>query len=364
MKKRTISLVMTLVIALSIAVPITATDATPEVIPGIEITLPGTDIAATLTNVYNIGVRTVWDGEAFGTYEFFFAEGGRVRFDSDLINRHAWGPDYDELVEAHRDWTPGEDLWSGGGWTILMDARRDLNDTGQSGFNFVRYADTLWCWVTERETSNTDFDLAWALRDFSIYGGTRTAVLLTDLAVSAQPGQEVLDLSSASDWAREGITRAVELGLVPQNLQSNYTQPITRAEFAALAVALYENQQGEITGRRQFDDTNDVNVQKAAYIGVIRGMTDTIFAPDDNLTREQAAVMLSRLAEALERPLEDGEAAFIDYWDISEWARAAVGQMQGALIMGGLGDGRFAPQEPYTREQSIITILRVFDIVN
>ena len=368
MKKRILGLVMAAVMALSIAVPVAATDVTPAVIPTIEITLPGTDIVATLTNVYNIGVRTVWNGEAFGAYEFFFAEGGRVSFDNDLINLHAWGPDYDELVEAGRDWTPGEDLWTGGGWMILLDVRQNQNDTAQSGFIFARYTDTLWCWVIEGETSNTDFDLAWVLRDFSVYGGSRKAVLLADLAVSAQPGQAALDLSSASDWAREGITRAIELGLVPQNLQSNFTQPTTRAEFAALAVALYENQRGEITGRRQFDDTDDVNVQKAAYIDAIRGMTETTFVPDNNLTREQAAVILSRLANAMEHPLSPwlrGLHPFSADMDvISSWAFENVLDVYQAGIMTGVGDMRFDPQGTFTREQSIITILRLFDIVD
>ena len=167
-----------------------------------------------------------------------------------------------------------------------------------------------------------------------------------------------------SDWAAEQVAAAIEQGLVPQNLQSNYTQAITRAEFAALVVYLCENQRSEITGRRTFDDTDDVNVQKAAYIGVVQGVGENLFAPDNPLTREQAAVMLSRLAGALGQPLPQQAATFADYAQVSYWAIDAVGQMQASGIMGGVGENLFAPGDPYTREQSIVTIMRLFDIMN
>ena len=169
--------------------------------------------------------------------------------------------------------------------------------------------------------------------------------------------------SEASAWAREDIIRAIELELVPQALQSNYTQATTRAEFTALAVALYENVQGEITGRVTFTDTNDVNVQKMAYLGVVTGVGNNRFEPNAALTREQAAVMLTRLAEALGQPFSRATPAFSDNASISPWAIDGVGQAQASGIMGGVGDSRFAPLDPYTREQSIITMLRLFDMM-
>jgi len=170
-----------------------------------------------------------------------------------------------------------------------------------------------------------------------------------------------------SGWAIEQVRTAIGLGLVPQNLQSYYTQATTRAEFAALVVALYEIQQGTITGRVNFADTNDVNVQKAAYIGVLTGIGDNNFAPNNPLTREQAAVMLARLADAVGSPLPASTPDFLDYRMISPWAFDYVGQVQRAGIMVGVaghdGGATFFPVGHYTREQSIATILRLFNIV-
>lgn len=44
---------------------------------------------------------------------------------------------------------------------------------------------------------------------------------------------------SYSQWAEESIIKAIKIGLVPENIQSNYTVKITRAEFCQLAVQTY-----------------------------------------------------------------------------------------------------------------------------
>jgi len=173
------------------------------------------------------------------------------------------------------------------------------------------------------------------------------------------------NLNAASTWAHEGITASIELGLVPQDLRSNYRNNATREEFAALAVALYETATGaEITGRMQFNDTNDINVQKMGYLGVVTGVGNGNFAPNSGLTREQAAVMLARLAEVIGQPLTPSTPTFADNTQISSWAIGAVGQIQAAGIMGGVGNNQFSPQGDYTREQSIITILRMFEMLD
>ena len=170
-------------------------------------------------------------------------------------------------------------------------------------------------------------------------------------------------VETPSSWAADQVNAAITVNLVPQSLQSKYTQATTRAEFCSLAVALYENVKGEISGRSSFTDTTDVNVLKAASIGVVSGVGDNRFDPNAQLTREQAAVMLARLADAVGKPFPKQAATFADNSAISSWAAEQVGQAQAAGIMSGVGDNKFAPKDPYTREQSIITIMRLFDVV-
>ena len=178
------------------------------------------------------------------------------------------------------------------------------------------------------------------------------------------PPAEAPNLDSASGWAHESLNQAYSAGLVPTELQSKYSQATTRAEFCALAVALYETVTSkEITERATFNDTNDVNVEKMAGLAVVNGVGGGNFAPDTTLTREQAATLLSRLANVIGKPLAAQAATFNDNAQISSWAIDAVGQMQAAGIMGGVGENTFAPKNDYAREQSITTILRLYNAV-
>ena len=167
-----------------------------------------------------------------------------------------------------------------------------------------------------------------------------------------------------SSWAAEQVNQAISAGLVPLSLQAQYTTPATRAEFCALAVELYETVTGsEITEWATFSDTTDVNVQKMAGLGVVTGVGNGAFHPEGTLTREQAATMLSRLAAAMGKPLTAAAPTFADNASIASWAVDAVGQMQISGVMGGTGNNSFTPQGSYTREQSILTILRLYNLV-
>ena len=164
-----------------------------------------------------------------------------------------------------------------------------------------------------------------------------------------------------SSWAVSFVDQAKTAGIVPEALQSKYTQSITRAEYCALATALYESIKGEVSERKTFTDTADVNVEKMAAIGVVSGVGDNKFSPDSKLTREQAAVMLSRLAEALGNPFPDNAPTFADNSNISSWAFNDVGRVQANGIMSGVGNNNFSPKTDYTREQSIITMVRMME---
>ncbi len=180
------------------------------------------------------------------------------------------------------------------------------------------------------------------------------------------PGTDIKAPGAAEPaaWAKETVEKGIELGIIPAELQSGYDQPITRRDFCVLADKLYTSNWGESwTGMSSpFTDIYDDAVTRMEYKGVINGVGNGLFAPNDPLTREQAATILARLAGVVESPLGDAEPTFDDNADVSGWARAAVGQMQASGIMGGTGNNQFSPQGTYTREQSMVTIMRLYDI--
>lgn len=165
-----------------------------------------------------------------------------------------------------------------------------------------------------------------------------------------------------SPWAQTDVDDAIALSLVPVPLQAGYTMPATRAEFCALAVKLFETVKGrEITERRQFADTEDINIQKMGGLQVVSGVGGDLFSPEGIITREQAAVILANLMRAMGLPVSNqAPPTFADNADISTWATTAVGGIAAASVMRGGGNNTFSPKGTYTREQSIITLIKLY----
>lgn len=76
--------------------------------------------------------------------------------------------------------------------------------------------------------------------------------------------------------------------------------------------------------------------------------------------------MLARTARVLGIQAGQGES-FRDEADIAAWARESVSFVSGLLdpaggkkVMGGTGDGNFSPEGAYSREQALLTALRLF----
>jgi hypothetical protein len=226
---------------------------------------------------------------------------------------------------------------------------------------------------------------------FYVPANSETEKHCNEFFVTQYYGNRVLPLETQpSPWAKADIDKAKALGLAPYNLDMASTANITRIEFSRLAVALWEhikrhsaplpeylmtdplglhlisNDDTEHADYLSFIDTRDIDVYKMYALGVINGMGkdangDEYFDPFGEITREQAAAMISRLSAALGKPLTDSAPDFADNTGISAWATADVGKVQAAGIMGGVGGGRFDPQGKYTREQSIVTMLRLMD---
>ena len=180
------------------------------------------------------------------------------------------------------------------------------------------------------------------------------------------PQQPATGAAEPAGWAKVFVDRAIAEGLLPAELQSAYDQPITRREFCLLSDALYTKVKGgaaPIDATVTFTDTTDPAILRMASAKVVNGVGNELFDPNGQLTREQAATMLSRLAAALGKPLTDSAPTFDDNGSVASWASAAVGQMQLSGIMSGTGNNQFSPQQSYTREQSVVTIVRMCELL-
>ena len=160
------------------------------------------------------------------------------------------------------------------------------------------------------------------------------------------------------------VNRANALGLVPEFLDLSLRRPISRIDLAAFAVYLYETvAQREIEGRAHFTDTIDVNAAKMGYLGIIGGVGQGTFDPFAFVPREQAAVILSRLASNLGMELPIIQTQFADSNQISDWARNSVMRASGAGLIPA-EDGFFYPHSIPNLEEVIVMMVRLFDMLN
>ena len=93
--------------------------------------------------------------------------------------------------------------------------------------------------------------------------------------------------------------------------------------------------------------------------GLIKGVSATKFAPDDNLTRAEAAVLLTRLAGLSEN---NSAAAFDD--TATHWANGAVAAARNAQLVSGVTATRFEPDRFVTREEFAVMAERYTNITD
>ena len=103
-------------------------------------------------------------------------------------------------------------------------------------------------------------------------------------------------------WAAPVVTEAVNENLTTDKVLLDFPSPITREEFCELAVLLYEKMSGTkaaTPAANPFNDTNNPEILKAADLGIVGGVGGGKFAPNNNVTRQEISLMLLRTLKAV-----------------------------------------------------------------
>ena len=171
-------------------------------------------------------------------------------------------------------------------------------------------------------------------------------------------------LAPPSDWAVSDVKKAEALNITEKGKVYRYSMSITREEFCELIYNYCYNVIKEVdtvAGGNKFTDTTNSKIIRLNAMGIINGKTETEFAPNDLLTREEAAVILNRMVnKTIPVPVTEMYFNFDDEASISGWASDSIQVMCNMGVMNGVGNNKFAPKETYTTEQAIVTIVRVY----
>lgn len=102
-------------------------------------------------------------------------------------------------------------------------------------------------------------------------------------------------------------------------------------------------------------------------IKIVNGIGDGLFAPDDQITREQIVTILYRFAKF--RGLDVGDTTdlakkFTDAARVSDYAKEALSWAVAVGIINGMPDNTIAPQNSATRAEVATIIMRYTKLVS
>ncbi|HIW24598.1 MAG TPA: Ig-like domain-containing protein [Firmicutes bacterium] len=183
------------------------------------------------------------------------------------------------------------------------------------------------------------------------------AALSLSLAVSAT-ALAAIPSDIGGHWAQGTIIQWTTNGYISGYPDGTFKpdNSITRAEFVVMVnKAMGYNKRGNA----YFSDVSAAHwayaeIMKGVEAGYITGNGDGTFRPDAPVTRQEAAVMISKIL-GLDQDYASA-AKYVDYRYIPSWAAGYVGAVSKAGIMTGYPDGDFKSDRVLTRAESVVSL--------
>ena len=262
-----------------------------------------------------------------------------------------------------------------------------VSDVGENGtIDVDRYATE-----GDQVTITVSSDEAYLLDDLTVTSGGRDVALTDngdgtytftmpsgDVAITAtfaedpnweEPEDPATDVSEiftdvpVNHWAQAAIQYVYDNGLMTGVSDSEFAPEATttRAMIVSMLARLENVTSAADAGFADVaaDDWYATAVNWAAANGIVSGISDNTFAPNDPITREQLAAMLMNVAQWKGQDTS-ARADLSDYTDApSTWASEAVQWAVAEGLLAGVTDDQLQPQGQATRAQ-VAAILQRF----
>lgn len=183
---------------------------------------------------------------------------------------------------------------------------------------------------------------------------------ISDKLPIPQPQPELVSPGDiAGHWARASIIKLIKAGVIAGYPDGSFrpNQTINRGEFTVMLVKALKL---EAKPGNYYTDTashwakNSIAI--ASAYGLIAGLGQNTFGPDNPVTREQAAVIISRAA----KPVDSAKASeFTDSDQISPWARSGIAAAVSAGFITGYPDGTLQPKNNITRAEAAVILVKL-----
>lgn len=200
-----------------------------------------------------------------------------------------------------------------------------------------------------------------------VYGGTLWNVVTT---------KDFLKLPQ-EPWAVNEIKVAASKSLVPYDLTDHYDSNITREEMAVLLenaivtagnyanmdAYMIDNGVGYTTGNFADCIGRDESIDRLFKLGIISGRTDVLFEPDGAVSRQEAAAMITRVADLFMYVGTNYRLNTADSSNVAPWASFYVRWVIDKGIMSADENNRFNPNGTVSVQQAITAVSRLFDLI-
>ncbi len=226
---------------------------------------------------------------------------------------------------------PADPKWAGyrfGGWYRDVDCRE------------------AWDFSTDRVEVNTHLYAAW-------------------LPLGDDPGYSDVQ---TGDWFYEDVAYVSRVGLM-DGIGGGRFDPNGSTSRAMLVTILWRMEGCPAgNGGERFTDVEQGSwyteaVRWAAGSGIVRGYSETSFAPNDPLTREQLALILYRYAavKGYDTAARGQLGRFADAGQVSQWAAEALSWANAEGLVTGTPENRLLPQGGATRSQTAAILHRFLE---
>ncbi|WP_377565369.1 S-layer homology domain-containing protein [Paenibacillus chungangensis] len=178
-------------------------------------------------------------------------------------------------------------------------------------------------------------------------------------AASALPFQDI-----GTSYAKDEIIHLYNKKIITGTSATTFSpdRSVTRAEFIVMLNRLLglEPVASPIT---PYTDLNQSSwhygsVQAATQLELAKGKSATTFAPEQSVTRQEAAVWMARALKQSEIQ-STANKAFKDEDQIADWASASVAAVHKLGLIQGDDRGKFRPTDPLSREETAMFMDRV-----
>ena len=172
------------------------------------------------------------------------------------------------------------------------------------------------------------------------------------------------------DWFYDNVVYVYENGLM-DGVSDTLFDPdgtVTRGMIVTILHRLEGEPESDF--KLPFDDVKEGQwyaeaVRWAAGEGIVNGVSETEFAPNAAVTREQLAAILHRYAQHKGYDVSIGEStnilSYSDFASISEYAISAMQWVCGEGIITGVTESTLEPQGTATRAQSAAMLMRFIE---